>query len=163
MRLCPRRSSAISRRRCRRRAPTACISITAARRWTRSTPATSGGLTGSSPGAATGPASTGSAAISPARSTTKSAGRRGSKSRCVSCCRRVRGRMADKVGALLLFGATGDLARRMLLPSLYGLDADGLLPDELTVIGTARSQLDDDAYRDKAKQALDEHLAAGFY
>ena len=35
--------------------------------------------------------------------------------------------MADKVSALLLFGATGDLARRMLLPSLYGLDADGLL------------------------------------
>jgi glucose-6-phosphate 1-dehydrogenase len=71
--------------------------------------------------------------------------------------------MADKVSALLLFGATGDLARRMLLPSLYGLDADGLLPDELTVIGTARSELDDDAYRAKAKEALDEHLAAGFY
>ena len=29
---------------------------------------------------------------------------------------------------VVLFGATGDLARRMLLPSLYGLDADGLLP-----------------------------------
>ena len=65
--------------------------------------------------------------------------------------------------ALLLFGATGDLARRMLLPSLYGLDADGLLPDELTVIGTARSELDDDGYRAKAKEALDEHLLAGFY
>ena len=71
--------------------------------------------------------------------------------------------MADKVSALLLFGATGDLARRMLLPSLYGLDADGLLPDELTVIGSARSELDDEAFRDKAKQALDEHLPAGFY
>ena len=33
---------------------------------------------------------------------------------------------AEKVQTLLLFGATGDLARRMLLPSLYGLDADGL-------------------------------------
>ena len=32
------------------------------------------------------------------------------------------------VGKLLLFGATGDLAQRMLLPSLYGLHADGLLP-----------------------------------
>ncbi len=71
--------------------------------------------------------------------------------------------MADKVSALLLFGATGDLARRMLLPSLYGLDADGLLPDELTIIGTARSELDDDSYRAKAKQALDEHLTPGFY
>ncbi|HEU5285231.1 MAG TPA: glucose-6-phosphate dehydrogenase [Sphingomicrobium sp.] len=71
--------------------------------------------------------------------------------------------MADKVSALLLFGATGDLARRMLLPSLYGLDADGLLPDELVVIGTARSELDDDAYRARARQALDEHLPAGFF
>ena len=35
----------------------------------------------------------------------------------------------DKVSTLLLFGATGDLAHRMLLPSLYGLHADGLLPD----------------------------------
>jgi len=71
--------------------------------------------------------------------------------------------MADKVCALLLFGATGDLARRMLLPSLYGLDADGLLPDELTIIGTARTELTDDAYRDRAKQALNNHLAEGFY
>ncbi len=40
---------------------------------------------------------------------------------------------------LLLFGATGDLSRRMLMPSLYGLDADGLLPAHLTIVGTARS------------------------
>src|SRR5688500_15610163 len=163
MKPCPRRSSAISRRRFPRRACIACISTTAARRWTRSTPATSGGRTASSAGAATGRAPTGSAAISPARHTMRSAGPRASKSRCVSCSRRVRERMPDKVSALLLFGATGDLARRMLLPSLYGLDADGLLPDELTVIGTARSELDDDGYRAKAREALDEHLPANFY
>ena len=34
--------------------------------------------------------------------------------------------MIEKASTLLMFGATGDLARRMLLPSLYGLDADGL-------------------------------------
>ena len=39
---------------------------------------------------------------------------------------------------LLLFGATGDLARRMLLPSLFGLDAEGLLPEGLAIYGTAR-------------------------
>ena len=33
--------------------------------------------------------------------------------------------MRQPVAKLLLFGATGDLARRMLLPSLYGLDGDG--------------------------------------
>ena len=55
---------------------------------------------------------------------------------------------------LLLFGATGDLARRMLLPSLFGLDDDGLLPAELTVIGTARSEGDDAWFRDLAAGAL---------
>ena len=33
--------------------------------------------------------------------------------------------MVDKASTLLMFGATGDLARRMLIPSLYGLDSDG--------------------------------------
>ncbi len=59
---------------------------------------------------------------------------------------------------LLLFGATGDLAQRMLLPSLYGLHADGLLPDGLTITGTARSDHDDAAYRDFAATALSRFL-----
>lgn len=71
--------------------------------------------------------------------------------------------MAEKVSTLILFGATGDLARRMLLPSLYGLHADGLLPDDLRIIGTARTALDDDGYRAKARAALEEHLAPGFF
>ncbi|VVT11192.1 glucose-6-phosphate dehydrogenase [Sphingomonas sp. EC-HK361] len=62
------------------------------------------------------------------------------------------------VGKLLLFGATGDLAQRMLLPSLYGLHADGLLPDGLTITGTARSEHDDASYKKFAKAALDEFL-----
>lgn len=68
--------------------------------------------------------------------------------------------MPASVGKLLLFGATGDLAQRMLLPSLYGLDADGLLPEGLTITGTARSDLDDAAFRDHAAKALDEFLPA---
>jgi glucose-6-phosphate 1-dehydrogenase len=39
---------------------------------------------------------------------------------------------------LLLFGATGDLSQRMLLPSLFALHADKLIDPGLTVIGTAR-------------------------
>ncbi|USU06986.1 glucose-6-phosphate dehydrogenase [Sphingomonadaceae bacterium OTU29LAMAA1] len=66
----------------------------------------------------------------------------------------------NPVGKLLLFGATGDLAQRMLLPSLYGLHADGLLPDGLTITGSARSDLDDAGFRDFAKKALDEFLPA---
>jgi glucose-6-phosphate 1-dehydrogenase len=68
----------------------------------------------------------------------------------------------NKVSTLLLFGATGDLARRMLLPSLYGLDSDGLLPDDLRIVGTARTRLDDDEFRSRAEAALNEHLPAGF-
>ena len=70
--------------------------------------------------------------------------------------------MTEKVSILLLFGATGDLARRMLLPSLYGLDSDGLLAEDLRVIGTARSELDDAGWRRQAREALDEHLPPGF-
>jgi glucose-6-phosphate 1-dehydrogenase len=62
------------------------------------------------------------------------------------------------VGKLLLFGATGDLAQRMLLPSLYGLHADGLLPDGLTITGTARADNDDDSYRAFTKAALDKFV-----
>src|SRR5690606_11660864 len=43
------------------------------------------------------------------------------------------------MAALILFGGGGDLAMRMLLPSLYFLDHDGLLPDGLKIIGAARS------------------------
>ncbi|KWV90992.1 glucose-6-phosphate dehydrogenase [Erythrobacter sp. YT30] len=59
---------------------------------------------------------------------------------------------------LLLFGATGDLSRRKLLPSLCALDADGLLPEGLNIIGTARSDLDDAGFRDMAREALEAHL-----
>ena len=64
----------------------------------------------------------------------------------------------NPVAKLLLFGATGDLAQRMLLPSLYGLHADGLLPEELTITGAARHEYDDEDYRKFAKKALDEFL-----
>ena len=69
----------------------------------------------------------------------------------------------DKVSTLLLFGATGDLAHRMLLPSLYGLHADGLLPEEFRIVCTARSQLDDAKFRESAVEALQQHVPPSFY
>jgi glucose-6-phosphate 1-dehydrogenase len=71
--------------------------------------------------------------------------------------------MADRISTLVLFGATGDLARRMLLPSLYGLDSDGLLPEGLRIVGTARTDLDDAAFRERADAALQQYLPQGFY
>ncbi len=61
---------------------------------------------------------------------------------------------------LLLFGATGDLAQRMLLPSLFSLHAEGLVSPELRIIGTARSPLDDAAFRKVAAESLDKYLGA---
>ncbi len=62
---------------------------------------------------------------------------------------------ADK---LILFGATGDLAQRMLLPSLCALHADALIPTDLQIIGTARSEHDDASYRTFAGDALERFL-----
>ncbi len=60
--------------------------------------------------------------------------------------------------SLLLFGATGDLAKRMLLPSLFALHEDGLISEDLRITGTARSDLSDDSFREFAEQALDAYL-----
>ncbi len=66
--------------------------------------------------------------------------------------------MRQPFGKLLLFGATGDLSQRMLLPSLFGLHADGLLPPALTITGTARSTLSDAEFREFAAKSLDTYL-----
>jgi len=59
---------------------------------------------------------------------------------------------------LLLFGATGDLAKRMLLPSLCALDADDLIDPKLEIVGTARSDFDDQGFRNFAREALEKFL-----
>jgi glucose-6-phosphate 1-dehydrogenase len=69
--------------------------------------------------------------------------------------------MAFVSDRLILFGATGDLARRMLLPSLAALHSDGLVAEDLKIIGTARSEHSDADYRDFARAALAEFLPAG--
>ncbi len=48
---------------------------------------------------------------------------------------------------LLLFGATGDLAGRFLLPALAELYDEGKLPDGFRVVSTAREDWDDEAFR----------------
>ena len=66
--------------------------------------------------------------------------------------------MSFTADRLILFGATGDLAQRMLLPSLCALDNDGLLPPNLKIVGTARSELDDNGYRQFARKALETYM-----
>src|SRR5579864_68108 len=55
---------------------------------------------------------------------------------------------------LVIFGVTGDLARRMLLPSLYFLERDGLLEPNLRIVGAARSALDDERFRFIARETV---------
>ncbi|HKR92200.1 MAG TPA: glucose-6-phosphate dehydrogenase [Novosphingobium sp.] len=61
---------------------------------------------------------------------------------------------------LLVFGATGDLSRRMLLPSLCALDAEGLLNPGIEIVGTARSDLDDQGFRNLVRESLEQFLPA---
>jgi glucose-6-phosphate 1-dehydrogenase len=55
---------------------------------------------------------------------------------------------------VVLFGATGDLARRKLLPAIYNLAHDGALPERFHFIGVARSETTTDAYRVEAAAAI---------
>jgi glucose-6-phosphate 1-dehydrogenase len=59
----------------------------------------------------------------------------------------------------VVFGATGDLTLRKLLPALYYRFHDGQIPEDSRIIGAARSDLDDGAYREHAAEALKEHVA----
>ena len=68
--------------------------------------------------------------------------------------------MSFTADRLLLFGATGDLSQRMLLPSLAALHADHLIHEKLRIIGTARSPMDDAAFRNFAREALEKYMPA---
>ena len=57
---------------------------------------------------------------------------------------------------IVMFGATGDLARRKLLPGLFRLAAAGLMPDRDEIVGSARRSLTDEQFRDLAGQAAAE-------
>jgi len=57
---------------------------------------------------------------------------------------------------IVFFGATGDLARRKLIPGLFDLGRAGLLPDEYRILGTSLDDMDDEAFREHARGALRE-------
>ncbi|HEY7289940.1 MAG TPA: glucose-6-phosphate dehydrogenase [Vicinamibacterales bacterium] len=55
---------------------------------------------------------------------------------------------------IVIFGGGGDLAHRKLLPALYNLHVDGLLPPRVAIVGVGRSDMSDDKYREFAKQGV---------
>lgn len=58
----------------------------------------------------------------------------------------------------VVFGGTGDLAERKLIPALFRRYCDGQIPDESRIIGAARGEMTTEAYRDFAKNSLDTHV-----
>lgn len=65
----------------------------------------------------------------------------------------------DKTGppcVIVIFGATGDLTFRKLFPSLYDLHSIGGLHPQACIVGVGRSEMSDDAFRDRMREALQE-------
>jgi glucose-6-phosphate 1-dehydrogenase len=63
--------------------------------------------------------------------------------------------------AIVVFGASGDLARKKILPALYNLFAEGYLPEAFAVVGFSMSDWDDRAFRKHAKESVAEFSRTG--
>ena len=61
---------------------------------------------------------------------------------------------------MVIFGATGDLTKRLLAPALYNLSRAGLLPEDFALIGVARAQETAESWREAQFKALKDHLGA---
>jgi len=63
---------------------------------------------------------------------------------------------------LVIFGASGDLTAKKLMPALYSLTLRRLLPEKFAVIGAARTEESDDDFRERMKRAVQEHARDPF-
>jgi len=61
---------------------------------------------------------------------------------------------AGRPCVVIIFGASGDLAKRKLLPALYRLVQQRILPAEFAIVGLSRTPMSHDEYRDRMKQAV---------
>ncbi len=60
----------------------------------------------------------------------------------------------DEPFSLVIFGASGDLAHRKLIPALWSLYAGRTLPEPFTIIGTGRTEMSDEAFRTKMREGV---------
>jgi glucose-6-phosphate 1-dehydrogenase len=58
--------------------------------------------------------------------------------------------------AVVIFGASGDLTRRKLLPAFWHLFIEGLLPDGFAIVGYSRTEMSDEEFRERARDAIKE-------
>jgi len=62
---------------------------------------------------------------------------------------------------LVIFGASGDLTHRKLIPALFDLYVQKLLPEKSAILGVSRTNLSDDAFRDKLSDGIEEFANFG--
>lgn len=62
--------------------------------------------------------------------------------------------MEDQAAVFVIFGATGDLARKRIFPSLFALASSGLLPKNLKILACARTEHTDDSFRQEVEKML---------
>ena len=65
------------------------------------------------------------------------------------------GRRTVEPCTIVIFGASGDLTARKLIPALYHLFIEGSLPQPCRIIGFARREKTDDSWRTELREALD--------
>ena len=63
---------------------------------------------------------------------------------------------------LVIFGASGDLTTKKLMPALYALAVRRLLPEKFGIVGAARSEETDDEFRERMKKAVQDHARDPF-
>ena len=76
-------------------------------------------------------------------------------------CRLAGGEKEIKACTIVIFGASGDLTSRKLIPALYHLHLEGRLPDSVRVIGFARREKTDDSWRAELREALGRFSRSG--
>ncbi|MCC7201784.1 MAG: glucose-6-phosphate dehydrogenase [Nitrospirae bacterium] len=63
-------------------------------------------------------------------------------------------RKISSPAAIVIFGASGDLTERKLMPSLFRLYCDGLLPEQFVIVGVARSDMTNEGFRRKVREGI---------
>src|SRR5579885_2240238 len=63
--------------------------------------------------------------------------------------------------SIVFFGASGDLMKRMLLPALYNLRLEDVLPSNFAIVGYSRTKWSDDDFRGQMKKAVEEFSRSG--
>ena len=60
----------------------------------------------------------------------------------------------DESCTLVIFGASGDLARRKLIPALWSMFQSRVLPEPFAVVGVARSEMNNEEFRARMREAI---------